>query len=224
MTSLQKTIDNSNSQIQDLANQAQLLEQQLKDLQHQIKLLGVKTELQTNTQNQFKDILSSFKTLARNACSCFNPEDLDLFLDDLAEIVENTKANYEEYSQSDRILNQETQLIEDEEVTENKGLSPQDASQFTFLVKANPEDLPEPENDTDLLNSNQVELVIKTCNSTTVNQLKQLLNLNSRLRNLKSLSQAIADKKITHHKLLELIQLINSQSLLLADFNGNGKT
>ena len=221
MTSLQKTIDNSNSQIQDLANQAQLLEQQLKDLQHQIKLLGVKTELQTNTQNQFKDILSSFQTLARNACSCFNPFDLDLFLDDLAEIVENTKANYDQYSQSDRILNQETQSIEDEE---NQELSPQDASQFTFLVKANPEDLPEPENDTDLLNSDQVELVIKNCNSTTVNQLKQLLNLNSRLRNLKSLSQAIADKKITHHKLLELIQLINSQSLLLADFNGNGKT
>ena len=223
MTSLQQTIDRSNSQIQELANQAKLIEQQLRDLQHQIKIMGVKTELQTNTQNQFKDILSSFRTLARNACSCLEKKDLDLFLIDLTQIVEEAKANYDEYHQSDRILNQQTQEIEDEEVSESTALPQPDASHYTVLVEAST-DLPEPDNDTYLLSSDQVEQVIKDCPETTLNRLKGLLNLNSRLRNLTSIAKAISQKQITHQKLLDLIELINSQSLLLAGFNGKRKT
>ena len=190
----------------------------------------VESQLHKAQESFTKEWTSSLKGMAklfRDACSLYDTDTLDEMLNDLQDIVNEARENYDEFKNSSRFLNQTEAEDQDIDLWEEKE-TPTDAKSLPMLVSTS---LPEVNDDETILTHFQVRTLLSDHPPTTLHKLRDSLSITRRLKNPESIFKAgakrcepaqFSKKGITHKKLLELIQLCESQNLLLADLNGKG--
>lgn len=114
MTSLNKYIDNHNQEIEQTQEQILEIQKQLRNLEQQLRVKQQLHQAQKTAEVEVSKSLNHLKKLFRDLCSIYPPSALDDLADEIADMAEEVKENYEEYANSGRFLNGE----EEEEIEE----------------------------------------------------------------------------------------------------------
>jgi len=215
----QQYIDNQANLINQSLTAIEDLQRQLDELRQEVRVSQQLHQAQQSAQSELSKWLQQGKKLLKDCSGVFPESFLDDLVQEVSEIAEEIKTNYDSFSQSDRFLNSETQEQQDTAAAENTHT--QDYQDFNLLVEF--EDMPPENDDISILSTNQVLTIIKPLDKLITDKIKTILGLTNKLRKIESIAEAISQKKITHKKLLELIQFAESEQLLLNGFNGNGK-
>lgn len=134
MTILQNRNQNTQAQIQGVNDAIAQLQEQLKNLSSEVRVLNQQHKAQENLSKEWNKQLESVKRLLKDSCSVYgDKEALQDMLEDVQELVLSVEDNFDEYAQSDRYLNQETADIEDEL---DPQLSPANNTQGELLLTA----------------------------------------------------------------------------------------
>lgn len=114
MTSLINRNQNTTTQIDSINNAISQLQEQLKTLTGEVRVLNQQHKAQENLTKEWKKTCNQVKALFKDACSVYgDPDALDDMIEDLQDSVNDIKANFDDYQNSDRYLNQDTAEIED---------------------------------------------------------------------------------------------------------------
>lgn len=184
------------------------IQQQLLDLQQEIRIQGQLAKAQESLAKEFDKAKEGFKRLLRDSCACFDKSALDDMLEDLTTIVEETKADYDRFSESDRFVNMDTANEQDE--------TPQlQSAGFHILADASPsisKDIPSEDDDTIPLSEKNIETVLIVQPDEVLTKLKPIFGIDGRTKSIDKIASAIAIQKITHYRLRELISLLSSMA------------
>lgn len=181
MSQLTKYIDSQNKVILDNENQIMELQQALEDSKQKLKLEKVLLKGREIALSEIKTNYNSLTSLLRDICSVLPIESLDLIKEELVEIIDSTKQEYERYSQSDRFLNIETKSVEDA-----------DLNLFSQKVS-----LPATDDTKTLLTAKQLESIISELAEDVLEELKGIYEIDGRIKKLDSLAISFSEKQIT---------------------------
>ncbi len=145
----------------------------------------------------------------KDLCSIYPLSVLDDLADEIADMAEEVKENYEEHAQSGRFLNG----VEEEEIESNSTLT--DAKDYPLIV----ESLPDIEDNSTILTSSQIETIIKSKDAQVHSFIRQQLGINRRVKQLSTLTKKMAEKQLTR-KLLE--DIIRAAELVSRPLSLNG--
>ncbi len=195
MKSLNKYIDNHNQQIQSSLEAIANLQQQLNDFQQKLRIDQQLHQAQKTAEAEVSDTLNHLKKLFKDICGVFPPEALNDLADEIADMAEEVKENYEEHAQSGRFLNG----AEDEETEESKELT--DANDYTLIAEALPL-----ENDNEIiLTQSQIETIIRHKGDNILTFMKQQLGISKRIKQMSTLSQKMAEQKLTRKRIEDIM-------------------
>ncbi len=201
-----KTLQNLHQQQQEsnqqLGLQIEALAQQIKDLQQQFRVQETIAKNQQTFNQQFEKQVKGLASLLKDACSLYPVEMLDGIKDELNDIVDEVKKDYDELSQSDRFLN----------APEEDNVIPLEPSE---VLQIEPE-LPPEDDDTQNLTPNQVEMVMEELSEDVVNNLRVWSGLNGNTKTLSKIATKLASISITHKQLRALIESFSLQRMLTA--------
>lgn len=214
----QKYIDQQSQLINTSLTAIDDLQRQLDQLRQEVRVNQQLHQAQQSAQSELSKWLQQGQKLLKDCSGCFPESFLDDIVDEVKEVAEEIKSNFDSFSQSDRFLNSETQLEQDTAAAENND-SEKDFKSFNLLMEF--DNIPSENDDITSLTAKQVESIINSLDKAILGKIQGIMRINSRLSKLESIAEAIADKGITHKKLRELIALAESERLLLSGFNGN---
>ena len=115
MSNLDKHLVNKEQELSTLELSIRQLQEQLNQINQEIRVEKQLAQAQKSIEKEFNGVKEKLFKLFKDACECFSVDALDDMGNDLLEIVEQVKSEYESYAVSDRFLNAETAAIEDEE-------------------------------------------------------------------------------------------------------------
>ena len=213
MTSLNKYIENHNQEIEETQEQISEIQKQLRDLEQQLRVKQQLHQAQKTAEVEVSKSLNHLKKLFKDLCSIYPPSALDDLAEEIADMAEEVKENYEEYAQSGRFLNG----AEDEELEDNQNLT--SADNYTLIASA----LPPLNDDETILTQSQVETIIRNKNDKTLTFLKQQLGISGRVKQLSTLSRKMAEQLLTRKRIEDIIkasELLSSPLVL----NGSHQT
>ena len=196
MTSLNKYIDNHNQEIESSLEAIANLQQQLNDIQQKLRIDQQIHQAQKTAEAEVSNSLNHLKKLFKDLCGIYPVSVLDDLADEIADMAEEVKENYEEHAQSGRFLNG----VEEEEIEESKELT--DAKDYPLIV----ESLPEIEDNTTILTSSQIETIIKSKDAQVHSFIRQQLGISGRVKQLSTLTKKMADKQLTRKRLEDIIR------------------
>ena len=213
MTSLNKYIENHNQEIEQTQEQILEIQKQLSDLEQQLRIKQQLHQAQKTAEVEVSNSLNHLKKLFRDLCSIYPPSALDDLADEIADMAEEVKENYDEYAQSGRFLNG----AEDSEIEDNQNLT--SADNYTLIAESLP-----PENDDEtILTQSQVETIIRNFDDKTLTFLKQQLGISGRVKQLSTLSRKMAEQLLTRKRIEDIIrasELLNKPLSLNGSLNG----
>ncbi|MDJ0598140.1 MAG: hypothetical protein QNJ37_04790 [Crocosphaera sp.] len=208
MKTLQQYHQQQQEQNQQLGLQIEALAQQLRDLQQQFRVQETIAKNQQTFNQQFEKQVSGLKSLLKDACSLYPVETLDSIKEELNQVIDEVKENYEQLSQSDRFLN-----APDEKDDEVISLPLSEPLQIA-------ETLPSENDDEIELTPSQVEIIIEPLSEEVISQIKTMLKIHGKVKDLSKIADHISKIPITHKRLKEFIDGIEAslsfQSKLLA--------
>ncbi len=213
MTSLNKYIENHNQDIEQTQEQISEIQKQLRDLEQQLRVKQQLHQAQKTAEVEVSNSLNHLRKLFKDLCSIYPPEALDDLADEIADMAEEVKSNYEEYAQSGRFLNGAA----DEEIEESKELT--DANDYPLIV----ESLPDIEDNSTILTSSQIETIIKSKDAQIHSFIRQQLEISGRVKQLSTLTKKMADKQLTRKRLEDIIRAAELVSRPLS-LNGSHTT
>lgn len=209
MTILNTRNNNTDDQIKQLNEQFIQLQQTLADMQTQMRLLNQQHKAQETFTKEWvntikKGVIKAFK----DSCSVYGtPDVIDDLVQEITQEAEQIKADFENYAESDRYLNQVTAEIEDEQ--EAEVIEP-----IAVLTATMPD---ENDNETILL-SEQIERIIEPLEEKILNQLKKTFDVSNKISKISTISTALSKKSLTHYRLRKIIDNLKGQQLLLTGF------
>ncbi len=195
MTSLNKYIENHNQDIEQTQEQISEIQKQLRDLEQQLRLKQQLHQAQKTAEVEVSNSLNHLKKLFKDLCSIYAPEALDDLADEIADMAEEVKANYEEHANSGRFLNG----AEDEEIESHSTLT--DAKDYHLIV----ESLPDIEDDTTILTSSQIEVIIKSKDDTVHSFIRRQLEISGKVKQFTTLTKKMAEKRLTRKRLEDIM-------------------
>ncbi len=213
MTSLQKYIDNQSQQIEDSLQEIAELQQQLNDLQQKLRIDQQVHQAQKTAEAEVSKTLNHLKKLFKDLCGIYEPEVLDDLANEIADMAEEVKDNYDEYANSGRFLNG----ADEEEMESNSTLT--DAKDYPLIV----ESLPDIEDNTTILTSSQIETIIKSKGDTVQSFIRQQLGISGRVKQLTTLTTKMASKQLTRKRIEDIIRASELLSKPLS-LNGSAQT
>lgn len=204
MTQLQSRNINTANQIDSLSHQFAEMQKMMQQMQGEIRALSQQHKAQETLSKEWgttqKLVMKQFK----DACSVYGtPEAIDDMINDLQQVAEEVKDNFDEFAQSDRFLNQETAEVED-------------TAEEVITTIALPSALPDEDDDITILTVDNVTTILTPLSDETLRQLKTMFNVSLKLQKASSIAPHIAKSNITHSKLSRLIKNIEGQQSLLS--------
>ena len=190
MSSLQSYIDQNAQEIEHSLAAIAELQKQLQDLTQQVRIQQQLNQAQKTANKEVEDVKSQVRKLFKDLCSVFPKEAISDLGDELKQMSDDVVQEYEHYAESSRFLSGTT---EEEE-------QPQ-ASEFPLIVEA----LPPEDDEITLLSSSQIEQVIQAWDDTTIEFVKKQLKISGRVKRKNAIAAKIAEAKITHKMLLNLL-------------------
>jgi len=103
-SNIQKHLDQKQNQLTQLEETLKNIQEQLNLVQQQIRVESQIQKAQTTIFNEFKAHKQAIGKLLKDACSCFDVEAIDDFVEDIKQIAEDVKEEYDKHAQSDRFL------------------------------------------------------------------------------------------------------------------------
>ncbi len=216
MTSLNKYIEKQTQDIEQTQEQISEIQKQLRDLEQQLRVKQQLHQAQKTAEVEVSKSLSHLKKLFKDLCGVYPPEALDDLADEIADMAEEVKENYQEYANSGRFLNG----AEEEEIEEAKELT--DADDYTLIAEALP-----PEDDNEIiLTQSQVETIIRQKDDKVLTFLKQQLGISGRVKQLTTLTKKMAEKQLTRKRISDIIRAAEliSKPLILNGSSSNYQT
>jgi hypothetical protein len=216
-------MSNINKHLQQKAEKLSSLEIAIKQIQEQLNSITQELRVESQLAKAQQQISSEWNTeknkvkkLLKDSCSCFDVTALDDFAQDILEVVEEVKANYDDYQMSDRFLNADTSAIEDEEMETTPTTQP--------LVMAG--SLPQDNDDQTQLSSYQVLQYINRdeLDADDLAKLQAILNIPGRIKKPENVAAAISKTLITRAKLFGIVQLIKATKVSNSLSNGHNNT
>ncbi|MEM8779856.1 MAG: hypothetical protein AAGF26_13475 [Cyanobacteria bacterium P01_G01_bin.49] len=199
MTSLQNFVKTKGQEIEQSLAQISELQKQLADLQQKLRIEQQLHQAQRTAETEVSKHLTGLGKLFKDLCGIFPPEAINTLVEDIEKMAENVKESYEQYAESGRFLKGE----ESEEIEAQSALT--DASHFPVLVEA----LPDIEDNTTLLSSSQIEVIINNQGEETHNFLKQQLGISGKIKRPSVLAEKIASLNVTRKRLEQLLEAYN---------------
>lgn len=194
-------INNSLSTIERLETELRELKQQLR-IQHQLQ------KAQESAQSELNKWLEQGKKLFKDCASVFPETFLDDMVAEVGDIASEVKEQYDNYSQSDRFLNSDTQEEQDTNLDAPIPPMPTDTQ---ILIP-----LPQPDNDDDtILGTYRLRALLKDLDTDLVREIKQVFGL-TKLRTIETLADALSEKHITKNKWRLLIENLSSRNNFLS--------
>ena len=214
MTNLTELNQQTTEQLSHFNDQIQAMEKQLREMQTQMRQMTQMSQAQQQLTKEWENnSLSSVRKHLRDSTSVYQSQEaIAQMRDDLNTICDEVLENFEEYQQSNRYL--------DQFEAEEQDNQPQEYSDYNLLVEVS-DDMP-PEDEDSPLNPDQVQSIIQELDSGVLAQIKQMLGISGRLTKMSSIATEISNHQVSKRQIDEMLRLIESQSLLLAGFNGNG--
>ncbi len=218
MSSLQKFIDNQAQTVEQSLEAIADLQQQLNELQGQVRVQQQIGQAQKTANKEVEDWLKQGKKLMKDLCSVFPVEALEDLAEEVVEMSQEVQDNYSEYQQSGRFLNGEE---DEDEVTETDG---KDMKDIPMLV----ENLPDVEDDEQVLFASQIEAVIQGKSSEIIEFIRQQFNISGRIKKMSALTRKLAENELTRKRLeqiltaAELTTGVTGATKMLMTSNGNG--
>jgi hypothetical protein len=206
MTQLNQRNQSTASAISAVNEQLAQMQQMMLNLQSEVRQLSQQHKAQESLTKEWNSTQKTIEKQFKDACSVYgSPDAIDDMISDIVEVAEKVKENFDEYSVSDRFLNQETAEIEDESITDN-----------VIPMIAESAILPSKDDNTTILTSKQIEQILSPLSEETLKQLKGMFNISNKITRLNSTAIAMAKHGLTHSKLSRLINNIEGQQLLLS--------
>ncbi len=218
MSSLNQFIQEQEQNVNQLNQTLLNLQQQLNDLQTQIRVQEQVHQAQKTANKEVEDWLKQGKKLMRDLCSVFPTEALEDLAQEVVEMSQEVQDNYTEYQQSGRFLNGEE---EEDEVTETDG---KDMKDIPMLV----ENLPDVDDDEQVLFDSQIEAIISNKPTEIIEFIRQQFNVSGRIKRMSALTRKLAESKLTRKRLeqiltaAELTTGVTGATKMLMTSNGNG--
>ncbi len=214
MSSLQKFIDNQAQAIEQSSLAIADLQQQLNELNSQLRVQQQIGQAQKTANKEVEDWLKQGKKLMKDLCSVFPAEALEDLATEVTEMSQEVQDNYQEYQQSGRFLNGGE---EDEEVTETS------AKELPMLV----ENLPDIDDDTQVLFATQIEQIIQGKPSEIIEFVRQQFNVSGRIKKMSALTRKLAENGLTRKRLEQILTAAELTTgvtgmRMLATTNSNG--
>ncbi len=185
----------------------------MNDLQQKLRIHQQVHQAQKTAEAEVSKSLNHLKKLFKDLCGIYPSEVLDDLADEIADMAEEVKENYDEYANSGRFLNG----AEDEDFEDNQNLT--SADNYTLIAEALP-----PENDDEtILTQSQVETIIRNQDDNTLTFLKQQLGISGRVKQLCTLSRKMAEQLLTRKRIEDIIrasELLNKPLSLNGSLNG----
>ncbi len=195
MTSLNKYIENHNQEIQQTQEQISQIQKQLRDLEQQLRVEQQLYQAKETAEVEVSDTFIHLKKLFIDICGVFPPSALDDLADEIADMAEEVKENYQEYAQSGRFLNG----AEEEEIEESQELT--DANDYHLII----ESLPLEDDNEIILTQSQIETIIRHKDDKILTFLKQQLGISGRVKQMSTLSQKMAEQKLTRKRIEDIM-------------------
>ncbi|EAZ88617.1 hypothetical protein [Crocosphaera chwakensis] len=195
MTSLNKYIENQSQHIEESLQEIAKLQQQLNDFQQKLRIDQQVHQAQKTAEVEVSKSLNQLKKLFKDLCGIYPVEVLDDLADEIADMAEEVKDNYQEYAQSGRFLNG----ADDEEIEETQELT--DAKDYTLIA----ESLPLEDDDQTLLTQSQIEVIIKSKDDKIHSFIRQQLEISGRVKQLSTLTKKMTEKRLTRKRLEDII-------------------
>jgi len=211
MTSnLDKHLQAKQDKLTHLEETLKAIQLQLTNLNQELRVEQQLAKAQETIAKEFGAIKANLTKLVKDACSCYEPEALDDMLADISEIVEAVKAEYQDYQQSDRFLNQATSEIEDNEVSQVNPPGPGSTSLSDMPLLASP--LPTKDDDKTILTSAHILTLVDEMflGIDELQRMQNALGIAGRFKTIKTLAIALSQANLTaakFHKLVELLGL-----------------
>ncbi len=105
MTSLQQFINNKAQDIQEAKNQISELQQQLNDLTQKLRGQEQLHQAQKSAETEVAKELNQLKKLFKDLCGIYPVEAIDNLVEDIQQMAEEVKVDYDQYAESGRFLN-----------------------------------------------------------------------------------------------------------------------
>jgi DNA repair exonuclease SbcCD ATPase subunit len=210
MSNIEKHLQQKAEKLSTLESAIKQIQEQLNSITQELRVEAQLAKAQQQISGEWNTEKSKVKKLLRDACSCFDVTALDDFAQDVLEIVEEVKTDYQDYAQSDRFLNAETSAIEDDET------DIQPSSQPLIMGV-----LPNDNDDTTQLTSYQLLQYFNKdeLDADDLAKLQSILNIPGRIKKPENVAAAIAKTTITRFKLYNIVQLIKATKV---DSSSNG--
>lgn len=203
MTQLQFRNNSTASQIDSISEQLASMQQMIAQMQSEMRMLNQQHKAQETLSKEWNNTQKLVTKQFKDACSVYGtPEAIDDMINDLQTVAKEVKANFDEFAESDRFLNQETAEVEDAVIESN--------------VIALPSATPSEDDDATILTTEHITAIISPLSEETLKQLKTMFNVSLKLQKASSIAPHIQKHNITHSKLSRLIKNIEGQQWLLS--------
>jgi hypothetical protein len=215
MSNINKHLQQKEEKLSNLETAIKQIQEQLNSITQELRVESQLAKAQQQISSEWSSEKGKVKKLLKDACSCFDITSLDDFAQDVLEIVEEVKGDYQDYAQSDRFLNSETSAIEDEEPAVIPNNQP-------LIVGA----LPQDDDDQNQLSSYQVLQYFNKdeLDADDLAKLQAILNIPGRIKKPENIATAISKTLITRAKLFGIVQLIKSTKISNSPLNGHNST
>ncbi|WP_013325539.1 hypothetical protein [Gloeothece verrucosa] len=192
MSVLQKSIELTEENNQEILSHIANLKKQLTDLEQEFRIREQLAQGQKTAEREAQSLLNQIRKLFKDLCPVFDPDSLQNLATEIQEIATEVINNHSEYAQSGRFLNPQG---EDTEPTT-------DAQNIPLMVEA----LPPHDDDSTKLTPTQIQTILQSEPETTVNFIKQQLEISGKAKQLPTIAQKISEIGLTHKRLRNLIQ------------------
>ncbi|EAZ90052.1 hypothetical protein [Crocosphaera chwakensis] len=216
MSSLQKFIDNQAEAVEQSLEAIASLQRQLNEIQGQVRVQQQISQAQKTANKEVEDWLKQGRKLFKDLCSIYPAEALEDLAQEVVEMSQEVKENYNEYQKSARFLKG---AEEDEDETET------DAKDLPVLV----ENLPDIDDDTQVLFASQIEVIISEKPPEIIDFIRQQFNISGRIKKMSALTRKLAENQLTRKRLEQFIKaaelttgVTGMRVLATTSPNGNG--
>lgn len=192
MSSLNKYIEQQQTQINESLEAIAQLQQQLTQLQQQVRVTQQLNQAQETAEREVTAWLKQGRKLLRDLCGVYPVAAIADLAEEVTAIASEVQAEYEQHAQSGRFLNG----VEEEEDNAKS------AKDMPLIVESLPS---ESDNETPLSTS-QVEQLLQGCDEPRLSFLKQQTGIDGRVKKLPILAKRLSEQGMTHFRLRQLLQ------------------
>lgn len=202
MTQLQSRNQNTANSIDSLSQKLEEMQRMFAEMQGELRVLSQQHKAQETLSKEWNKTTETVEKQFKDACSVYgSAEAIDDMVADIQTKAEAVKANFDDYSSSDRYLNQETAKQED--VVINAPL----------LIAVDEIDY---NDDVKILSSQQIVTVLNGYSQDTVYRFRDAMEISKAVKKYESLAQNLIERQFTAMKLTQILNTFDTQLKLLA--------